>query len=277
MRLAHTLLFLGLAVGLAACDREGSENTEPVGPTADADIDTDADTVAPDDSGAAGTMLAASAIATLQPAPGGTASGTLNFAIDDGGVRMTGGITGLDPDTAHGMHIHEVGDCSAPDFVSAGDHFNPDAQPHGDRAGSGPHHAGDMPNVVADAAGNAKVDQRLEGLAIDSGGANDIVGKAVIVHAEPDDYSTQPSGASGARIACGVIELENPAPEYLGPADAGEGNAQTATPATPGTGAAVDTDNPTDVPGAPIEGGEVEEEADVDGDGAADGIDPADR
>lgn len=273
MRFAHSLLFLGLAVGLAACDRDGSERTEPVGPAATADRDGDPASSAPGDAElggpdlAGGTMLAASAVVTLQPAAGGTAGGALHFAIDEGGVRMTGGLTGLSPESTHAMHLHAIGDCSAPDFSSAGDHFNPDAQPHGDRAGTGPHHAGDMPNVVADAAGNARVDQMLDGLQIDGGGPTDIVGKAVVVHEKPDDYTTQPSGAAGARIACGVIELENPAPEYLGPADAGPvpadgDNAQTASPATPGTGAAADTDNPTDVPGAPLEDGDSDDDGD---------------
>lgn len=258
MRLVPTCLFLALSLVLVGCDRDGSDTTEPVGPTATADRDADPATDADIDPGAAGgTQLAASATATLQPAAGGTAGGTLNFAIADGGVRMTGGLTGLTPDGTHALHIHAVGDCSTPDFTSAGDHFNPDAQPHGDRAGTGPHHAGDMPNQTADAAGNARVDQLLTGLGIDSGDDHDIVGKAVVVHADPDDYTTQPSGNAGARIACGVIELATPAPEYLGPADAGP--AQPTGPAadpdegvdgTPGTGAAADTDNPTDVQGA---------------------------
>lgn len=284
-RLVPTCLFLALSFALAGCDRDGSDSTEPVGPTATADRDADPQTDADDrsDAGAAGgTQLAASAIVTLQPAAGATAGGTLNFAIAAGGVRMTGGLTGLDANGTHAVHIHENGDCSAPDFESAGEHFDPDGQPHGDRAGDGPHHAGDMPNQVADAAGNVRVDQLLTGLRIDSGDAHDIVGKAVVVHAKADDYTTQPSGDSGGRIACGVIELENPAPEYLGPADAGpaqptgDANAQTGTPATPGTGAAADTDNPTDVPGAPIAGGDVEPGSDVDGDGAVDTPENAD-
>lgn len=247
MRLAPTLLFLALSVALAGCDRGGGESTEPVGPTVDADRDADAGSYA-DDAGA--TQLAASAVAMLQPVAGGTAGGTLNFAIADGGVRMTGGLTGLNAGGTHALHLHEVGDCSAPDFTSVGGHFNPDAQPHGDRSGTGPHHAGDMPNQVADATGNTAVDQLLTGLGIDSGDDYDIVGKAVVVHEGADDYTTQPSGNSGGGIACGVIEIENPAPEYLGPADAGvPADADDGVDGTPGTGAAADTDNPTDVQG----------------------------
>lgn len=255
MRLVHSLLFLALAGGLAACGHDGSDATEPVGPTPDAAVDDDPVT-APADAATAGidaggTMLAASAVATLQSRPGGTAGGSLAFEVADGGVRMTGGLTGLDPDATHAMHIHAVGDCSAPDFSSAGDHFNPGDAPHGDRAGAGPHHAGDMPNQVADAAGNSRVDRLLDDVSL-GGGANDIIGKAVVVHEKADDYTTQPSGDAGGRIACGVIEAATPAPEYLGPADADVPaglDIDDGTDATEGTGADADTDNPADVDG----------------------------
>ena len=261
MRLVPTLLFIGLAAGLAACGHDGSDSTEPVGPTVDGAVDDDPATLPADDAtGAppAGTMLAASATANLQSKPGGTAGGTLMFEVADGGVRMTGGLTGLDPDATHAMHIHETGDCSAPDFSSAGGHFNPDDAPHGDRAGAGPHHAGDMPNQVADAAGNSRVDRVLDDVTIGGGGADDVVGKAVVVHEKADDYTTQPSGDAGGRIACGVIEAATPAPEYLGPADGdipdGSGipeglDVDEGVEATEGTGAAAETDNPTDVDG----------------------------
>lgn len=245
MRLVPTLLCLGLALALTACNRDAGETTEPVSPTPTAANDDAAGTVpdaAPADA-AGGTMLAASAIATLQPAVGGTAGGTLNFAIDNGGVRMSGGLTGLTPGMTHAMHIHAVGNCSAPDFSSAGDHFNPESLPHGDRAGTGTHHAGDMPNQVADADGNAAVDQLLDGLNIDSGDPMDIVGKAVVLHERADDYLTQPSGNAGARIACGVIELENPAPAYNGPADGGPVDpAPAAAPDADAAGPDADTD-----------------------------------
>ena len=105
-------------------------------------------------------------------------------------------------------HIHQNGDCSAPDGSSAGDHFNPTGAPHGNPTGDdagAQHHAGDMPNVTADDKGNARVDLRVQGVTLGDGGENDVLGKAVIVHADADDYSSQPSGNAGARIACGVI------------------------------------------------------------------------
>ena len=112
--------------------------------------------------------------------------------------------TGLKPNVEHGFHMHEFGDCSAAaaDGSSAGGHFNPTAQPHGPQAG--PHHQGDMPSLKADAAGNASVSFEIGGT-LEGSGATDLMGKGVIVHVMPDDYVTQPTGNSGARLACGVI------------------------------------------------------------------------
>jgi Cu-Zn family superoxide dismutase len=140
--------------------------------------------------------------ATLAPTAGNQASGTVTFESRGDKVRMVAKLAGLPPG-AHGFHIHEKGDCSAPDGTSAGGHFNPAGKPHGDPA-AGDHHAGDMPMVAADAGGNATVEAVLDAVTIGSGAA-DIVGRAVIVHKDADDYRTQPTGNSGARLACGVI------------------------------------------------------------------------
>jgi Cu-Zn family superoxide dismutase len=142
---------------------------------------------------------------TLAATKGNEAAGTLDLTVAGDAVKVTGSITGLKADTEHGFHIHEKGDCSAPDAESAGGHFNPASQPHGDPNGA-THHAGDIPNVKADAEGTAQVDAVVNGVTMGDGGANDIVGKAFIVHQKADDYKTQPSGNSGKRIACGVIE-----------------------------------------------------------------------
>ena len=108
----------------------------------------------------------------------------------------------LAPDSLHGFHLHENGDCGSSDGMSAGGHFNPDARPHGPQ--SGPHHAGDMPALKADANGVASATFLLRGVSV-SEGPHSIIGKSLIVHKDPDDYTTQPTGNSGARIACGVI------------------------------------------------------------------------
>ena len=143
-----------------------------------------------------------SATASLKPTQGNSATAVVNFQQMKSGVLVTTDAQGLTPGP-HGFHIHEKGDCSAPDGTSAGGHFNPTGQPHGDPV-KGEHHAGDIPMLEADASGKAHLETRLEGLAIGAG-TTDIVGRAVIIHAAPDDYRTQPTGNSGARVACGVI------------------------------------------------------------------------
>ena len=146
----------------------------------------------------------ARAHAVLASASGSDVSGTLSLASTDEGVHITGRITGLKPDSTHGFHIHEHGDCTTPDASSAGGHFNPARQPHG-RPGEGQRHAGDLPNQKANADGVATVDVLAHDVELGTGGSTDIIGGAVIVHAKPDDYTSQPSGDAGARIACGVI------------------------------------------------------------------------
>lgn len=142
------------------------------------------------------------AMAPLQAKGGSQVGGTIFFNQQPGGVRVVARVTGLKPNQEHGFHIHEKGDCSAPDAMSAGGHFNPSGQPHGPQAMA--HHGGDMPSLQADAAGNAEATFMIEGVSL-AGVADGVIGKAVVVHAQPDDYKTQPTGNSGGRIACGVI------------------------------------------------------------------------
>ncbi len=138
-------------------------------------------------------------------AQGGQVGGALDLVASEGAVTVTGLISGLKPESEHGFHIHEKGDCSSPDFKSAGDHFNPTMQEHGNPSAQ-PHHLGDVPNIKANNEGKADVSARVEGVTLGDGGPNDIVGKAFVVHEKMDDYTTQPSGNSGDRISCGVIE-----------------------------------------------------------------------
>ncbi|GAA5784802.1 superoxide dismutase family protein [Chitiniphilus shinanonensis] len=134
----------------------------------------------------------------LSPASGSQVRGNVQFSDTADGLRVTGEITGLSPG-AHGFHVHERGDCSAPDASSAGGHYNPDNHPHGD-ADPSRHHAGDLGNIEADADGRAKVDAIVPGLTTAR-----LKGRGLVVHDQPDDLKTQPSGASGDRIACGVV------------------------------------------------------------------------
>ena len=146
------------------------------------------------------------AAAALAPASGSLVSGRVVFVPMTDGVHLTGTVGGLTPGGHFGFHVHEKGDCSAVDASSAGGHFNPAAQPHG-RAGSGAHHAGDMDNVQANDEGVANVDVHLHGVTLGGGAANDIAGRALVVHADADDYHSQPAGNAGARVACGVIRV----------------------------------------------------------------------
>lgn len=140
----------------------------------------------------------------LESRSSSTVTGTLTLQQKADGVRITGEVVGLSPASAHGFHVHEKGDCSAADASSAGPHFNPLAAPHG-KMGAGAHHAGDMPNIVADQRGAAQVDILVPGATLTPGTAS-IAGRAVVVHRDADDYATQPAGNAGPRLACGVIQ-----------------------------------------------------------------------
>jgi len=144
------------------------------------------------------------ASATLESRSGSNAKGTVNLTWKGHDVLVTGNFSGLKPNAEQGFHVHEKGDCSAPDATSAGGHFNPDAKAHGIPA-SGSHHAGDMPNIKSDANGNAAYSATISGFAVNSGPTG-ILGKSVVVHRDPDDYKSQPAGNSGPRIACGLIK-----------------------------------------------------------------------
>ena len=145
---------------------------------------------------------------TLAPASGSLVSGRLLLRPMGDGVHLSGEIGGLTRNGIHAIHIHEHGDCSAADASSAGGHFNPTGAPHG-KVGAGAHHAGDMDNIVANASGVATVNVHARGVVLGGGAANDAIGRAVVVHAQRDDYSSQPSGDAGARVACGVIRAQD--------------------------------------------------------------------
>lgn len=143
------------------------------------------------------------ATAKLEPTRGNTAAGTVTFVQSGDVVKVAGTVTGLVPNTEHGFHIHEKGDCSSGDGMSAGGHFNPGGKPHGNHD-MGEHHAGDLPSLKADANGNATFNFESRTIRVGST-ANDILGKGLIVHRDPDDYKTQPTGNAGPRLACAVI------------------------------------------------------------------------
>jgi Cu-Zn family superoxide dismutase len=144
------------------------------------------------------------ATAALQPTKGSKAFGEATFEEVDGKVRVIVFTQGLVPDREHGFHIHEAGDCSSGDGMSAKGHFNPHSKPHGPPS-TAERHAGDLPALKADKGGRAKLDVTVDLITVRSGPAS-VVGRGLIIHADPDDYKTQPTGNAGARIACGVIK-----------------------------------------------------------------------
>jgi len=151
------------------------------------------------------------AVANIKPAGAastqpswGTPMGIVTFTQMGDKVMVHADLTGLPPGK-HGIHIHEKGDMSAANLMSTGGHYNPDKHIHGGPTTS-PVHAGDFGNITADASGKATLDLTVDDISI--GGKNDILGKAVIIHAKADDLKSQPAGAAGARIAGGVIQAK---------------------------------------------------------------------
>ena len=188
MRILLPLTALAATALLSACGTSpGTKSTPPPPPMA-------------------AVSTAKMAEANLAPASASLVSGRVAVVPEAGGVHITGTIGGLPQGKPAAFHVHEKGDCSAMDASSAGGHFNPATQPHG-RAGNGAHHAGDMDNLQANAEGVVHVDVHLRGVTLGGGAANDIAGRALVVHAGADDYHSQPAGNAGARVACGVIRV----------------------------------------------------------------------
>ena len=142
------------------------------------------------------------ALALIESRSESTPAGKAYFSAAEGGVMVEIEISGATPGM-HGIHLHETGDCSAPDAASAGGHFNPDKMNHGGPT-TDPRHGGDLGNIEAGADGTGKLTLTLTGLTI-SPGEHSVVGRAIVVHADADDLATQPSGNSGKRQACGVV------------------------------------------------------------------------
>lgn len=199
MKAMHTSAAIGLALLLGACAPEQPEGAprEPDATSPSLEAKTTPEGPAHD------------AVAQIAPTQGNTVTGSLALTPSPEGVRITGAIQGLKPDAEFGFHIHEKGDCSAPDGSSAGGHFNPGQAQHGNPS-SGTHHAGDMVNIRSNSAGVAQIDTTATGVTLHADPSTEVMGKAIVVHESPDDYATQPSGNSGKRLACGVISAPSP-------------------------------------------------------------------
>jgi len=143
----------------------------------------------------------AKAICILYPTQGNNVSGTITFTQTEKGVKVVADIQGLSKGK-HGFHIHEFGDCSSADGMTAGGHYNPEGKTHGAPMAMS-RHMGDMGNLEADESGNAHLE--YIDTVIKLNGPNSILGKSIIVHQGEDDLKSQPSGNAGPRVACGVI------------------------------------------------------------------------
>ena len=133
----------------------------------------------------------------------GASIGTATLSADPKGVKIVLKVKGLTAGD-HAIHVHETAKCDGPDFKSAGGHFNPEHKEHGMDNAKGPH-AGDMPNFTVDAKGVAKATVIAPGVTLDTGAHGILGGTALVIHAKADDMKTDPAGAAGDRIACGVI------------------------------------------------------------------------
>ncbi len=143
----------------------------------------------------------------MEPKSESSVAGEVTFTEEDGNVMMMASLSGL-TEGEHAIHIHEKADCSSADGKSTGGHWNPTSEPHGKWGAAEGYHKGDIGNFVADAEGNATVEFSTEQWCIGCDDPNkNIVGKAVIVHQGVDDFTSQPSGAAGARVSCtGIIQ-----------------------------------------------------------------------
>ncbi|HMH50999.1 MAG TPA: superoxide dismutase family protein [Candidatus Acidoferrum sp.] len=161
--------------------------------------------------GVAVTPLGAVATVELRDA-GSQVVGQATLTEVGGGVRIVLEATGLPPGPK-GVHLHATGTCERPAFTSAGDHFNPKNAQHGLRNPAGPH-AGDLPNITIQDDGKGRLETFTERVSLGGGSASlfDDDGTALVIHAVPDDFTTDPSGNSGARIACGIVEKRAPRP-----------------------------------------------------------------
>ncbi|RXG30444.1 Cu-Zn family superoxide dismutase [Leeuwenhoekiella palythoae] len=190
----YALLFsLALTLGFTSCKNENKDKETDETMTTDA---TEVQEEAP---------VSKKLTISLDSKSGSTATGNVVFTEEDGEVSMTAVFEGLEPGM-HAIHIHENADCSADDGTSAGGHWNPTKEQHGKWGDAEGYHKGDIGNFEADDNGNGTITMATDEWCIDCEDATkNIVGKGVIVHQGADDFTSQPSGAAGARVSCGGI------------------------------------------------------------------------
>jgi Cu-Zn family superoxide dismutase len=185
------LFILFISVMLLSCSGSQKSETEETENTSEGQTD---------DMSADANEAMAELISTSESSVTGAVTFT---AVDAQTVRIEIDVHGLTPGM-HALHLHEMGDCSAGDASSAGGHWNPTGTVHGKR-GEGEFHKGDISNLEADADGNVSWNSEITGWTIGGDPSSDILNKAVIIHSGEDDFTSQPAGNAGSRVACGVI------------------------------------------------------------------------
>lgn len=178
---ASLLLLISISLALTSCERVQNQVGVPSTPSAK------------------------QAIATIGPASDSSVAGMAVFTQNGDQITLTIEIQNASPGI-HAVHIHEKGDCSSPDGKSAGGHWNPTGVAHG-KWGEGEFHLGDIGNITVGEDGTGSIDLTTDLWEIGTGSDVDVVGRGIIVHAGADDFTSQPSGAAGARIGCGAIAL----------------------------------------------------------------------
>ncbi len=179
---ASCLITIGISLVLTSCGSEENQVSVPLTPSVK------------------------KATATISPTSENRVTGTATFTQNGYQITLAIEIQNASPGL-HGVHIHEKGDCSAPDGTSAGGHWNPTGVAHG-KWGVGEFHLGDIGNIDVGQDGTGTIELTTELWELDTGSDTDVVGKGIIVHAGADDFTSQPSGAAGARIGCGVVLAE---------------------------------------------------------------------
>ncbi len=206
MKLTRLMLALAVAAGCGGSKKQ----PDPAPVTPASDVGTAAETPAVPAPPAEPAAPPAPKTATAAMAPTtktkSKVTGTVSFKEVEGGVEVTANLENLTPGD-HAFHVHEKGDCSAPDAESAGGHFNPANHKHG-APEADERHAGDFGNLTAGKDGKATKTLTMKGITLGDD-ANSVVGKGFIVHDKKDDFKTQPTGNAGARVACGVIKLDS--------------------------------------------------------------------
>lgn len=192
-KLSHSLLVIVLLMGALACGPKAESPAPEAAPEPAAEV---VEVV----------EEALVAVAALMPRADTEVAGTVTFTQTGEGVVVVASISGVEPGL-HGIHLHEKGDCSAADFTSTGGHFDPTGDPHG-----GPNdsirHAGDFGNISVEADGTGHLELLTDMLTVDPTAETTVIGRAVILHEGEDDLETQPTGAAGARLACGIVVME---------------------------------------------------------------------